>query len=90
MSVSIRKLQWLPPQPPSTDGCLFVLLGAIGGSSAEVLKSVIVGLAAVNTPNGGLDQVLSIPPSSHGKYNMYDGVYIMLTMLNHSPVFVYV
>ena len=66
ISISIRKLQWLAPQAPSTDGCLFVLLGAIGGSSAEILKSVIVGLAAVSSPNGSLDQVLSIPPSING------------------------
>lgn len=27
--VCIKKVTWLAPQPPSTEGCLFVLLGKI-------------------------------------------------------------
>ena len=93
ITISIRKLQWLAPQAPSTDGCLFALLGATSGTSSETLKSVIVGLAAVNTHNGGLDQVLSIPPSINGKQRVFLlSVYAFVIMLpshTHSNYFLF-
>jgi hypothetical protein len=59
--ILIRRLLWLAPQAGSSDGCLFALLGAFG-ENTEHLKSVIVGLAASN-PQGGLEQVLAVPPT---------------------------
>ena len=46
--VSIIKLIWMAPQPPSVEGCLFALLGC-PGSDNDSLKSVVVGLSPMGT-----------------------------------------
>lgn len=74
--VIIRKVDWLPSQHPNTTsiGCLFVLLGAFGDSSAECLQSVLVGLTpdmSTSSTSAGsssagqgdnLNEIMCIPP----------------------------
>ena len=63
--IIVRKVEWLPQQHGTITaaGCLFVLLGAFGDDSAEVLQSVLTCL----TPEGGaggdkLMEIMCIPP----------------------------
>lgn len=58
-AVTIKKLVWMAPQPPSVDGCLFALLGC-PGSDTDSLKSVVVGLSPVGS-HGELETVFSLP-----------------------------
>lgn len=63
--IIVRKVEWLPQQRAGSGavGCLFVLLGAFGDDSADVLQSVLTCL----TPEGGtagdkLMEIMCIPP----------------------------
>jgi hypothetical protein len=63
--IIVRKVEWLPQQQGALTsvGCLFVLLGAFGDDSADVLQSVLTCL----TPEGGaagdkLMEIMCIPP----------------------------
>jgi hypothetical protein len=57
--VSLRKLHWMAPQPPSLEGCLFMLIGTPGRDN-ESVKSVLVGLSPVKGPSD-LEVVFSLP-----------------------------
>lgn len=63
--IIVRKVEWLPQQhgAMTSVGCLFVLLGAFGDDSADVLQSVLTCLM----PEGGaagdkLMEIMCIPP----------------------------
>lgn len=71
--VNIRKMSWMFPQTPGSDGCLFVLLGIFShylfslslvlgsfGTDTDNLKSVIVALAL--NISGNLKSIFNVPP----------------------------
>lgn len=63
--IIIRKVEWLPQQHgnSNTAGCLFVLLGAFGDSSANSLSSVLIALAPESgIPGETLSEIMCIPP----------------------------
>lgn len=70
--VTIRKMTWMFPQTPGSDGCIFVLLGCYNitlrllcslgsfGADTDNLKSVIVALTINNS--GNLKSIFNVPP----------------------------